>query len=73
MDATPPAFDSAIFTKVCAWCRKVPTPIGWQENRRRASRAGAFVTHGICPDCLDKFSEAWHESVVLRHPAAKGG
>jgi hypothetical protein len=41
-------------TLICAWCRRYQAPDGTWQPGRRATDATA-PTHGICPDCLEKF------------------
>ncbi|MFO1478505.1 MAG: hypothetical protein U1F98_17875 [Verrucomicrobiota bacterium] len=42
---------------VCAWCKKVRNDDGyWEQIEKFLSvTAGASVTHGVCPDCRNKF------------------
>jgi hypothetical protein len=40
----------------CAWCGRYLTPDGWVADIDVAE--DEFVTHGICPDCLDALREA---------------
>lgn len=39
--------------KVCAWCKRVNVESGrWLSPEAHRLDADAYVTHGICPDCL---------------------
>jgi hypothetical protein len=42
---------------LCAWCKKVRNDDGyWEQIERYISvRSGASITHGVCPDCRQKF------------------
>jgi hypothetical protein len=42
---------------LCAWCKKVRNDSGYWEQIEKyiSTRSGAFVTHGVCPDCRRKF------------------
>ncbi|HLP76277.1 MAG TPA: hypothetical protein VK327_05100 [Candidatus Paceibacterota bacterium] len=42
---------------VCAWCKKVRDDGGYWEQIEKyiASRTKASFTHGICPDCKNRF------------------
>jgi hypothetical protein len=42
---------------VCAWCKKVRDDGGYWEQIEKyiSSRTRASFTHGICPDCKDRF------------------
>ena len=44
---------------LCAWCKKVRNDSGYWEQIERyiSTRSGAFVTHGVCPECRKKFLE----------------
>ncbi|HUI65578.1 MAG TPA: PAS domain S-box protein, partial [Bacteroidota bacterium] len=44
---------------VCAWCRKVRDDQGYYHQLEAyiAAHSGAKFTHGICPECLEKFKE----------------
>ena len=49
---------------VCAWCRKVRDDQGYYHQLEAyiAAHSAAKFTHGICPECLEKFTEeAEHE------------
>ncbi len=37
----------------CAWCGRVRTGSGW-ESPATADLNGPGVTHGICPECLER-------------------
>lgn len=38
---------------VCAWCRRMRDDHGYRQQIEEliSQRAGAKLTHGICPDC----------------------
>jgi PAS domain S-box-containing protein len=42
---------------VCAWCRKVRDDDGYWNDLEKyvVDRAGANLSHGICPDCAKRF------------------
>lgn len=37
----------------CAWCQRVRTSSGW-EQAETAELNSPGVTHGICPECLER-------------------
>ena len=37
----------------CAWCERVRTESGW-ETTQTTDLNSPGVTHGICPECLDR-------------------
>ena len=55
---------------VCAWCKKIRNDNGYWEQVEKfiTSRSTASVTHGICPDCKEKF-----ERELLARTTASGG
>jgi hypothetical protein len=42
---------------LCAWCKKVRNDSGYWEqiDNYISSRSNAMVTHGVCPECREKF------------------
>jgi len=55
----PPSGGRALYI-MCAWCRRVRDPEGvWspREDARLPSPSHTF-THGICPDCFRRETEA---------------
>ena len=39
----------------CAWCQRVRTGSGWESaDADTPDLAGPGVTHGICPECLER-------------------
>ena len=42
---------------VCAWCKKVRNDSGYWEQIEKyiSTRSGASITHGVCPECEQKF------------------
>ncbi|HEX4265259.1 MAG TPA: CHASE3 domain-containing protein [Verrucomicrobiae bacterium] len=42
---------------ICGWCKKVRSDTGFWQNVEQyiRSRTDATFSHGICPDCADKF------------------
>jgi hypothetical protein len=42
---------------ICAWCKKVRNDSGYwyQIEKYIAQHSNAQITHGICPECKDKF------------------
>ena len=38
----------------CAWCERVRTGTGWESTTTDLNSPA--VTHGICPECLDRVS-----------------
>jgi len=58
---------------ICASCKKIRDGEGYwnQVEAYIATRSGATFTHGICPDCVQKyFPQAGHES---EHPPPVAG
>jgi len=55
---------------VCAWCRKMRSDEGaWEESEKQIharERAGAVVTHGICPECVRKLRAARQPGKVIK-------
>ena len=46
------------FLRVCSWCRKINHEDRWIPLEEYfASGYNTQISHGICPDCLDKFSK----------------
>lgn len=45
------------FLPVCAWCKKIRDDEGYWKSLEEylTSRAGARVSHGICPSCAKKY------------------
>jgi hypothetical protein len=44
------------FLLVCAWCRKVGNEGEWKTMEEYfGSKYGEHTSHGICPECLEKF------------------
>jgi hypothetical protein len=41
----------------CAWCQRVRTGSGGWESVETTDLNSPGVTHGICPECLDR--ETW--------------
>jgi hypothetical protein len=42
---------------MCAWCRRVRDPEGWHSQEAYIRRRiGSEFTHGICNDCMGRFS-----------------
>ena len=41
----------------CAWCKKVRNDSGYWEQIENyiSTRSSALFTHGVCPDCQEKF------------------
>jgi hypothetical protein len=61
IDASP-----ARIVSVCGWCRRTLLPSGeWVENGTAVRELGyvdrghvPVVSHGICPRCLDRLTDA---------------
>ena len=46
------------FLQVCAWCRKIHRDGQWVTLEAHfASQTGNKVSHGICPECANKFGQ----------------
>lgn len=46
------------FLHVCAWCRKIEQDGRWVTFEAHfSSQKGNKVSHGICPECSQKFTE----------------
>lgn len=44
---------------LCAWCKRVRNDQGyWDELEEYLSSSGTRITHGMCPDCFEKTSQA---------------
>jgi hypothetical protein len=43
---------------VCAWCERSRNGAGLWEPADPATPRGAAVTHGICPECLERETRA---------------
>ena len=55
---------SPLVAFACAWCQRVKTGSGsWETIASRELNAPG-VTHGICPECLDRETRALAASVV---------
>lgn len=60
---------------MCAWCRNVRDDAGyWSRIEEYLSRkAGAVVTHGLCPDCARKLAEEGGAGMPPAQPDPKQG
>jgi hypothetical protein len=44
----------ALVAFACAWCQRVRTGSGAWESAETADLNAPGVTHGICPECLER-------------------
>lgn len=50
--------ENKLIPVVCSWCKKIYKIAGWKILQGKQTG----VSHGICPECLEKFEKEMKES-----------
>ena len=50
---------------ICAWCKKLRDDLGYWKSVEEyiSTHTGAEFTHGLCPECMDKYFPGYSTEV----------